>query len=356
MKKMFLLAVIAAGAAFIGCQRSVDGEDLANSRRIDFRTLTEKTRATVVDGNNISSFKVSAIWNDPASAVPTSFNHMDGTNVIRNMNGASTWTYSPVKYWPDAGTVDFYAYSPAGSVNVSDFTSSSPSNAVITYTVPLTSTEAKTAEDLLVSVSKDNTYVSAVGVVQLTFDHALSHVTFSAKNLSSGATYTIYDLELMNLVQTGTLNLAAAAPSWTLDANASNTYAASLPEIGVSVLPNTTDFKKLLGLNEGVMIMPQAVTKGDDADTDDDGIPDDIADNGKGYVRVTYGATDQAGGVIRPVGTEEYFPLEFTFESKKAYEIQITFNDTATGLNPISFAVTGVTAWPTPTPVPVPAP
>ena len=355
MKKTLLFAAIAASALLVGCQKDQTGNgEQGNGKAIGFRTLTEKTRATVVDIANINSFKVSAIWADDPAGAPTAFNHMDGINVTRTMDGAdgtNQWTYAPIKYWPDADAVDFYAYSPAGSVNVSGF-SYDGTNVAIEYTVPVTGAESP--EDFLVAKSEDKTATSNAGQVVLSFEHALSLATFSAKNVSSGANYTITGIELVNLSNTGMLEPAAF--TWGTLGTANQTYKAGLPEIGATVLPNTNLFLKLLGPNEGLMILPQTVTKGGGVDTAPaDGIPDDLATAGKSYVKVIYGATDQVGGVIKPAGTELYFPLAITLAPKTAYEFQLTLGD-ASQLVPITFTVNAVTAWPAATPQAIPQP
>jgi hypothetical protein len=355
MKKMFLMAAVAAGVALVSCQDDQVANESVNGREIGFRTLTEKTRATTVDGNNIGSFKVSAIWNNPASA-PTEFNHMKGINVTRDI-AASTWKYSPIKYWPETGNVDFYAYSPAGSVNVASFNSDGI-NAVVNYTVPLNSTGAKSAEDFLYAKSENRVF-SGTGEVALSFQHALSLVTFSAKNVSVGATYTIEKIEMINLDQTGNLDMSAGTVAWTLTGTRDKTYSAGLPDVGATVLPAGTSapWISLLGPNEGMMVMPQTVSAGSNVDSSvpKDGIPDDIATAGKSYVVVTYGATDQEGGVIRPSGSKAYFPLGLTMGVGVAYDFQLTLGSSGTGggsLNPISFTAS-VTAWPASTPQPL---
>jgi hypothetical protein len=170
--------------------------------------------------------------------------------------------------------------------------------------------------------------------------------------VSEGATFKIEGIDVVNLDNTGTIDLAAATPAWTITGSTKNkVYSAGLPDVGATVLPAGTDatFINLLGPNEGMMVLPQTVTAGDGVDTTPkDGTPDDFTTAGKAYVVVTYGAYDQAGGVIRPSGSKAYFPLGLTMDIAKAYNFQLTLGGTGGGgatLNPISFTV-DVSPWP----------
>ncbi|MDR0994677.1 MAG: hypothetical protein LBL81_00115, partial [Tannerella sp.] len=84
----------------------VDPPLQAGSRPIDFNSApVASTKAPVIDGNNITNFKVSA--NLPQSSLPgqqtlkseTGFNFFERINVLRR-DSLGHWGYSPSVYWP----------------------------------------------------------------------------------------------------------------------------------------------------------------------------------------------------------------------------------------------------------------
>ncbi len=338
MKKTLFIAALAAVAVLTGCQKESGNGDMTNGKAISFRTLTDKTRAVVMNGANIGSFKVSAVAGTEI--------YMDGINVTREPNGSATWTYNPIKYWPASGTVDFYAYSPAGSVNVNSITNTATSS-TIAYTVPeLTPPGPKIAEDFLVAVNKG---ASGPGAVALTFEHALSNIEYMAKNVSVGATYHIRSLSLINIANEGTIDLAVSPLAWNVTGTKDRMYIyAPIAAGGMSVLPKgpSADYEYLYQPGEGIMVLPQTITPGSGTDANNDGVPEDSATAGKGYVCIGYSVTDQVGGVIRPNMTA-YYPLDITFEPTKRYQFQFTLGDTSgpTGLDPITFTVATVNGW-----------
>ncbi len=339
MKKTLFFAALAAVAVLSGCQKEQAGNgETGNGKAIGFRTLTEKTRASVVDGNNIGSFKVSAIAGTEI--------YMDGINVTREPNGSATWTYNPIKYWPASGTVDFYAYSPAGSVNVNSITTTATSS-TIAYTVPeLTPPAGKIAEDFLVAVNKG---ASGPGAVALTFEHALSNIEYAARNISEGATYHITSLALINIANEGTIDLTVSPLTWNTTGTKDRVCIyAPVAGGGISVLPKgpSAAYVNLYQPGEGIMVLPQTITPGSGIDANNDGTPEDSATAGKGYVRIGYSVTDQVGDVIRP-SMIAYYPLDITFEPTKRYQFQFTLGNTSgpAGLNPITFTVSTVNGW-----------
>lgn len=333
MRKSLLLAA-AAAVVLAGCSQDDvvnSGVDQNNGTPIEFRTVTNKTRATEsTDGNNIGDFRVSA--NKVGTYVNPAFSFMQDIAVLKT--GAS-WSYAPLKFFPNDGTViEFFAYSPSGSVNVSTaMTSESASvNSVqkskLSYTVPVLG-ETKKAEDFLVSVaigSKDNVDQK----IQMNFTHALSMATFAAKNISKGMTLIVDTIEISDLGVTADLTLDAASAAttkfaWTTPANQSSTYGVALPTDGVPVLPESADdkgFKTLLPTNEGLMILPQTVS----AST---------------VFTVRYRAVD-ADNITIGRESAEFQLLGQTFELGKKYTFNITFEGT---FKPLVFDGIDVEPW-----------
>lgn len=337
MKKVILLAAVAV-AALSSCSKdnAVETKSAADGNVVAFRTVTEKTKATAVDSENIGTFRVSALNTPAVGAAPTAFNYMDGVSVTRDIN-ASTWSYAPAKYWPTDGTdVDFYAYSPAGSVNVSSFVSDG-TKAEITYVVPTNaSADTKSQEDFLVAIAKAKNYSNSNPSMLFSFKHALSMATFSATNANAEVTVNITAIELVNLSVEETIDLAAATPAWTATGAKTNTYNVALPATGVSVLPNTSTATGLISANEGVMIMPQESVSGG---TSGNAEPADFAT--KSYVVITYVMTDASGTVLNPSNGKKYLALDHTFVMGKKYNFKFAFDT----LNTVVFGVQEVEGW-----------
>ncbi|MDR0995738.1 MAG: fimbrillin family protein, partial [Tannerella sp.] len=239
------------------------------------------TKTPVIDGNNITNFKVSANLPNPSDPGQThagknSFNFFDGLNVLRV---GGYWDYSPSMYWPnDTDTLSFYAYSPAGSVNLSGFVSHmydfpAVDNAVMSYRVPHTpgpmadsvGTGALSPEDLLFAKVK---WRESMGdTVPLIFRHALSIVTFAARNTTQDLDVTIQRIQLIHLKTRSTLDLSQDFTNdsvyWTpatepadyvagIPLQGDGSYAISLPPKGAQA-----QYISLTSPNEGMPVMPQ---------------------------------------------------------------------------------------------------
>jgi hypothetical protein len=273
MKKVFLLSMIASLTLLTGCSR--DEEGIANNgNAINFDAMPAKTRVATTTLSTLTSFTVAA--NSSAYPTATDFSHFRDINVLRKA-GTNDWDYSPKQYWPGGTTtVDFYAFSPAGSPNLKGFTNISTADAttaVIDYVVPFATkpavagvSVAETQEDLLVARALGK----SSSAVQLDFVHALSRVNFSAVNQNS-ADMTIYidKVELTDLASRGTLALGAfdtSAPS-SLDVwnnpTAKGDYYIDFVSGGIPVY-GSGGAMTLYPLNtpeQGLMVLPQIVDK-----------------------------------------------------------------------------------------------
>lgn len=84
----------------------------------------------------------------------------------------SKWSYSPVKYWPTAGHIDFYAYAPY--VNPKTLSGT-------TFEFEVSKNVAEQT-DLLWANAKDQTKPSNSEKVNFTFNHALAKIGYSVKS------------------------------------------------------------------------------------------------------------------------------------------------------------------------------
>ena len=112
------------------------------------------------------------------------------------------WTYTPVKYWPNADgeKVSFFAYAPYTS-NTTDFSTNTDAGApIISYTW-------EASNDLLYDKQIDQVKGTVSSAVTFTFKHALAKVEFKIRRKdNSGPPVTLKSLSI-GLYTSGTFNL-----------------------------------------------------------------------------------------------------------------------------------------------------
>ncbi|NLD24493.1 MAG: fimbrillin family protein, partial [Bacteroidales bacterium] len=122
MKKTNLILIALMALIFVSCSEDETTMSMPKDNAIEFGTylgrdaqtrasvLTTKTMAT--DGFGVFAYYTDQVKWDEYSSKGTA-NFMDNLKVTSKTNGA-TWTYSPIKYWPnnDGAMVTFLAYAP----------------------------------------------------------------------------------------------------------------------------------------------------------------------------------------------------------------------------------------------------
>ncbi|GHV10194.1 hypothetical protein FACS1894162_3070 [Bacteroidia bacterium] len=263
-----------------------------SGREISFKTFADKQlRASVTTASSMTSFTTSA-WSHPTGNVYDGY-VLNGVTVTRGEEdgaGANNWEYFPKASWPATGVVDFFAYSPASSVNVTTGLKQAPSVTIppatgpeIQYTVPGWdgggTPTVDQQEDFLVTKNVNLTFASSP-TVQLNFKHALSRIVFKAQNQNQYKTYVITELALSNLKSKGTLNMLDSLPnagatfphtpgayniSWKAQSD-SVTYKVDLGSTNVYVPYSTgtssADYTAITNASNGLMVMPQATVLG----------------------------------------------------------------------------------------------
>ncbi|GHT04549.1 hypothetical protein AGMMS49525_11030 [Bacteroidia bacterium] len=267
----------------------------SSGREISFKTLSEKQfRASVTTTGSLTTFSTSA-WSHPAGATNAYDGYvLNGVTVTRGEAdgaGVNNWEYFPRANWPTIGEVDFFAYSPASSVNVTaglkQNTSIGPPPAAgpeIQYTVPGWEGDPNHTvdrqEDFFVAKSQNLAYNSSNPIVHLNFKHALSRVVFKAQNQNKNKTYLIKELALSNLKSKGTLNILDSVPNgatgfphspgaynvaWKAQSDAV-TYKVDLGSTYVYVPYRTgtasSDYTEVTNASNGLMVMPQETVLG----------------------------------------------------------------------------------------------
>lgn len=165
----------------------------------------------------------------------------------------STWKASKSVSWPKNGTMEFYALAPGmKEPYVTDVVMNANDDKTMHHAIPAECTEQV---DLLYAISRKQTLASHGGSISLTFSHALSTLTFSAKNmLGEGFKVTLYGLKIYNLKNEGTLLFDGNSAKWTVDNDkyADYTLMFNTPiEISAETYDNLTPEEYFMG-------MPQA--------------------------------------------------------------------------------------------------
>ncbi len=153
-----------------------------------------------------------------------------GSNLFNNVKvtgttstGGTTWTYTPKKYWPTEGHIDFLAYAP----HVGDKTLTGSSS--IEFTVAKDVTKQ---EDLLWANAVNQTKATNSGAnkVKFTFNHALAKIGYSLKEKEAynKTTITVTSIKLVGsdnkdaFYTKGTIDLSKENDNnnlWTIDKN-----------------------------------------------------------------------------------------------------------------------------------------
>lgn len=138
-------------------------------------------------------------------------------------------TWKTNVYWPgSAKRATFFAYAPYGDTNASITTTGTPS---VTYTVPST---ISAQQDLLIAKSTEDILCDGNTLPSLSFDHALTAITFSKGTLPEG--YTIKSITISGVYNKGTLSFEGT--SWTPEEGTASYTSTSLDDV-LFLIPQT---------------------------------------------------------------------------------------------------------------------
>lgn len=310
------------------CGRSAVAVNGSRGSVVDIKALQESTEGFGVFGN----------YSSTAEGTPAYGNNLFKNQQVTYDKTKSKWTYSPLRFWPTQGHIDFLAYAPYDSQYDNIVTKD---NQKLTFIV---NSNIENQKDLLyanaVGQAKDN--ISSTGnKVKFQFAHALSKLGYKVKlsgDYSSNATFNLTKITLA-----GSPNGATKAfyTSGKIDLSKTNTaldlwsgYATDRQNFdwfsGSSTVTGT-DLKhpddNRVENKDYLFVIPQKFKTGTD----------------KLYVIVTYTITYK-NDTQNPITNTVYKQLSNDFEPGKAYMINLTL-----GL-PIEFDAT-VTAWELDTPI-----
>lgn len=311
--KKFLLFSAASLLLLASCSNSEDDMAASQSGTIEFRSVVDKTRASLIGSTaELESFFVKGLQGATYLDYLSASVYLDG----------STWTYSPKKYWPvNDDVVYFYAFAPYSNEIKSSMVTNG-SSVEFDYTVPADQSIQNTAVDLLVANASGKGSTHSLTAVAFTFNHALSAATFSAENKNAAGSelvYTISKIEITGLDNEGVYNYASG---WTPETNSNITYIAGVPASGVAVQPSAGSVK-LLSANDIMMVLPQTPAA-------------------TAKVKITYSLKDGEGASIYNNATKELaLPNSFEFEAGTRYNFAFEF----AASNAIQLTVTAVDNW-----------
>lgn len=276
MKKylFYVAASLLFGAASCSDDQSPELEPGTDSTQglIGFKSFVEKSTKgiSIPSGQLQQDFWVYGYYDQIGDHSTTGLQPslMYNQRVIYSGNG---FTYTPIKYWPETGDVEFYAYTPNTPANINftnPATQTSAGYPVFSYTV---SDVISNQEDLLTAGIEDLDGTS--GTVNLAFSHALTKIGFSARTAgdyaSQGVIIKIDSIKLDNILKSGSfsydkyMNNSDTTTWWTTSAGI-HTYRPGIANSGglaIGYYPNNT-YLQVNANDQFLLLMPQNVQSG----------------------------------------------------------------------------------------------
>ncbi len=389
MKKNLLIGLAALAAVTItSCQKDQVINQVPQEQAIEFGTYVGRdaqTKGSVTnintlcgDANDTKGFGVFAYYTGTSDFTTTStpnfmYNQrVYGTETTVDGNATYSWTYSPIKYWPNntGDKISFFAYAPYNSnnSNYSISASNAQGDPTISYNV---SDDLTNHVDLLYAVPHKNVTKQDIdGKIDFNFYHALSRIGFKVEAMvdnkngdntgesdddtstpngsinvpvspsTTGTTITLKELSLSGkFYASGTLNLAtsstptspaSSAPIWNSETpNAIKTFAILNNQNDDDITVTTS--KTTIRENEYLMIIPQNFAEVVTPPSDEEVTINVIYD-----VTTTDSNNNANSSTITNTITESF---NFNFEAGKAYSFNLHI-----GLTSVKFSA-NVEGW-----------
>jgi hypothetical protein len=370
-KRIFSLSVFAAVLIMSSCSKDFDESQTtavsSSGKAIKFEVWTNKQTRAATQAAGVTDFSLLATDTTAATAADQVL--IDGVAV--GGSNAAGWTYTPIAYWPEAVTVNFFAFSPglapgitgskAALVGQNDKTAGQPT---IEYTLQTNLSDQK---DLLVSRRSSAYGTGSDGTigVPLTFRHALSRVKFQAKSEST-MPFKVTNIKLKNIKGKATLDLNnvpkdAVAFPYPKDSAEINTvgYQTHWVPDGSTVVdleiatfttpdvPGDGNWHDIVGDDDALYVIPQENTA---SSMDSATVVDaSFGTLNEFYIEITYETVP--GGSKMPKSITYAVPVPAivgnAYKSSIAFEMerQYTFRFELTGDKPIKLAPVKVNAY-----------
>ena len=193
---IIVLLAIAAIALTASCAKQ--GPDRLPSDAIQGYTVHSTTAWTKATPTNTFPHTSFGLF---ASAYSGAWDGTATPNYIYNLpvtETTDTWTTASTYFWPGALHMRFFAYAPYQSSTAAEgitaLTGSTTTGApILTYTLPTTLSAQR---DLMVASTADLSTLPGTGLIPLTFSHALSMISLTARTTNPGSTYDITGVTL----------------------------------------------------------------------------------------------------------------------------------------------------------------
>lgn len=279
-RRGYILLSAALLIAFTSCDTSKNNPEIVNEGdNIDFVATqfhepfiqANQARGSEAGNDAIQTFGVYAYYAADAFSTELTPNFMCNTRVKKESNGS--WAYEPLVYWPNGGTLSFFAYSPyaetGDSYTVLSSTATTPGYPQLTYTVP---DKVADQRDLLVSVPLIDQIKSSVnsdGKLPLMFKHTLSCLVFKAKMTAA----CDFPVRVTSIALGAFKNKAALSYvdtrgtfSWAEDADAADkSYSfgigSGLEDTDLKSI--TDDYQSITSDDSRLMLLPQDIDEND---------------------------------------------------------------------------------------------
>ncbi|MBR4088128.1 MAG: fimbrillin family protein, partial [Bacteroidales bacterium] len=372
MKKNLLIGLAALAAVTItSCQKDQVINQVPQEQAIEFGTYVGRdaqTKGSVTDistlcgaANDTKGFGVFAYYTGTSDYTSTlTPNFMYNQRVYGTASGAQdptyTWSYSPIKYWPNntGDKISFFAYAPYNhnNSNYSISASNTQGDPTISYNV---SDDLTNHVDLLYAVPHENVTKQDIDEeINFHFYHALSRIGFKVEAMvdnkngdntgesdddtttpngsinapasqdATGTTITLKELSLSGkFYPSGTLNLAtsstptspaSSAPIWnSTTPNAIKTFTILNNQDTDDITVTTA--KTTIKEDEFLMIIPQNFAEVLDPASDEEVTIKVIYD-----VTTTDSSNSANSSTITNTITESF---NFNFEAGKAYSFNL---------------------------------
>lgn len=350
MDKKFVMGIAAMAALTLVSCSSDDLDSLTDNssknEAISFDGYLGRS-AVAVNGTRGSEVKIGNLQTD-GFGVFGKYTSTDGltsdANFFKNQKVTYSttegkWTYSPLKFWPSDGQIDFLAYAPY--VNGTELTGGSKIN---NFTVSNIIADQKDLVWTNASSKITADVTSTNNKVHLQFHHALSRLGYTVKlsgNYSpDNVTFTLKKITLAGSPDDETKG--AFYTSGTIDLSKANKDA--------NLWSSQTGLQKFDWLSKDYQVTSSTASHPDEANKDKDYlfvIPQNFSEKIGGtenpdklYVIVEYDVTYKSGTPSTTIKNKVYKQLTTNFLQGKAYNLNLTI-----GL-PIEFDVdvTGVDA------------
>ena len=233
---------------FAACNREITHPYRSVDEAISFDTYAGGvTRTAALSTGSLTDFG--------AAAYTGAVQVMDNQLVS---GGNGSWTYSPIKYWPQSGPLYFSAYAPYATASNGITPAYNTTTRTIDLSYALPADEANQV-DLLMAANVNVADCSAdrPAAVQFTFGHILSRIGLSARytgSVSSGTTVTLTDVKVSgNFVESGDYTVSGG---WSNRVAASSAIVYDRPAAKLAATAMTTSAQNLLTGDNYVMVIP----------------------------------------------------------------------------------------------------